>query len=484
MATEITRDLKRRNESIHKWLIRDSRNQQQEQEQPSLPPVEAMADYQPPSITQDHAWRDQLVPSPINAVANYHLPQPIAHVHMRVDTNYAVDKKPASTETIDEKLPSLPQPNHDKVPPPKPKHVRKSNAKSILEKLISSHLGQRLPPLKTIPTIKSVQTPNQLIQMLQRTTHKLNELHGTHIKHCKVLRLYNLSELHDNPKSVATKAPSLAQVAEYMETTPKSLKKCYVMYQNAVMRAFKFEKFGEHKIQDHYGVFFGTEEGFQLQLSKCGEHAMQEYFEQVGKRVVQDAENANAASDPNKPYNIFAGAPEVKAEQWKGTETPRRAHTQTTNNVGVRQTCRNKKELVTKYNENLSYSDHKNPFFRNFERNKARLAELWSINGGDANSELSAIQLSTTAKRVKRGIKDRMLCMVAGCEKHAQTRCYGCCTSHHRILSSTAGSGNDKNVGSGKDKKVSLVSTFIWEFLDVDPSIITLLAFVRIYSPH
>jgi hypothetical protein len=232
--------------------------------------------------------------------------------------------------------------------------------------------------------------------MLQYTTHKLNELNGTHIKHCKVLRLYNLSELSVDPESVTNNAPTLSQLAEYMETTPKSLKKWYNMYLHAVMRDFNFLEFGNDKIKDHHGVFFDPfyaveEECYQF--SEGSERAMEEYCQEVAMRVVVDAEN--------------------------GEE---RAMSRTGGN-------------------NLSQSQiYEEAFLHNFQKNEARILELGS-----------GLQVSSTAKRVKKGHKERILCMVVGCEKHAQTKCDGCCTIHFRLLSSAA----------IKDQKVSLTTISI-----------------------
>ena len=414
-----------------------------------------MSDYPQPPIAHEHAWRDQLVPSPIEVVTNYR-PEPSTQVNTHpvdthvddthpvdtypVDTHsfdmHSVDTYPVDTNAADEKPSSLPNHAHDSLPKPN-------------ELLLSSHLGQRLPPLKTIPTIKSVQTPNQLIQMLQHATHKLNELHGTHIKHCKVLRLYNLSELNDDSKSVATKVPTLSQLAESMDTTPKSLKKWYTIYQNAVMRDFNFEEFGEDRIKDHYGVFFELEERYQF--SKCGERAMKEYFLEVGKRVGEGAQtdmkrkmsrirrNRSSGAESNDlthHYNIVNDTPGMKNDA----------------NDVASYNKHNLSRAIAGVNEDYLLIDHKNPFPYHFQINEARLLDLRSRNGEDASNKVSAIQLCSVAKRVKRGIKDRMLCMVVGCEKHAQTRCDGCCTAHFRLLSST----------TGKDKEVSLASISVW----------------------
>ena len=254
--------------------------------------------------------------------------------------------------------------------------------------------------------------------MLQYTTHKLNELNGTHIKHCKVLRLYNLSELSVDPESVTNNAPTLSQLAEYMETTPKSLKKWYNMYLHAVMRDFNFLEFGNDKIKDHHGVFFDPfyaveEECYQF--SEGSERAMEEYCQEVAMRVVVDAEN--------------------------GEE---RAMSRTGGN-------------------NLSQSQiYEEAFLRNFQKNEARILELGS-----------GLQVSSTAKRVKKGHKERILCMVVGCEKHAQTKCDGCCTIHFRLLSSAA----------IKDQKVSLtisISHFVFPLLRAFNNLV---AFVQSFQP-
>jgi len=409
---KITQDLKRRNESIHKWRRINNNNKWGNA---PLPAYQGIAG--PLSIEQDHEWRDQLAPSSIEAVANYHPPSSqvyappnITHVvdTRNVDT-HPVSTRPVDTHATDEKPPSLL--NHAHTSSTKPNHVQKSKPKSSIELLTSSHLGQRLTPLKHIPAVKSIQTPNQLIHMLQHATHKLNEMYGTQSKHCKVLRLYHLPELNDSSKSVTTKAPTLSQLAEFMETTAKRLHKWYTMYQNAVTKGFDFEKFGEEKIKDHYGIFFATEKRYFL--SKCGERAMEEHFLEVGKRVVE-----GNRTDPK--CNVVDVMPRINVDA---------------NNDG-------------------SFSGSKNPFLHHFERNQARLLNLKNKPGEDVNPLVLAIQLSSIAKRIKRGEKDRMVCMVVDCGKHAQTRCDGCCTAHFRLLSFT---GKYKKAGknrkAGKEKK-------------------------------
>lgn len=418
---EITRDLKRRNECIHKWLGADtSKRQGQEKPQPKTKPKpktqakEEEMDDNPLPITEEHVWRDQLAPSPIEVVNHfYRTPEPTTQHH---------------AEVVDEKPPTLPEQLVTQ------KSVQKAHVKPTLEMFSASHLGQRLPPLKTIPSIKSVQTPNQLIQMLQIATHKLNDLNGTSVKHCKVLRLYHMSDFNDDPKIVSSKAPPLSELAQYMGTTPKSLKKWFTMYLNALTRKFNFEKFGEDKIKDHFGIFAGIEEFYQLTIG--GEQALEEYFEGAVQKVVLDAEKALS-----QPYNIFAETPGSNKRQ----HSPFSVTQPVASYSGHGQTGTN----ASANNEDTVIYDHnpKSPFLRNYERMEARLLDLKSRNDAGTNSELMSIQLCKTTKRVKRGTKDRMLCMVEGCEKHAQTRCDGCCTTHFRVLST----------GVIKEKKVSLV---------------------------
>jgi hypothetical protein len=92
--------------------------------------------------------------------------------------------------------------------------------------------------------------------------------------------------------------------------------------------------------------------------------------------------------------------------------------------------------------------DTTSPFNRYFRINVACLAKIQNTH-----DEYAKIQLDSVPKRLKAGSKDRMLCMVLGCEKHTQAQCNGCCSAHYRMLSSTAAST------IGKDKKVSLFQT-------------------------
>ena len=426
MSTEITRDLKRRNESIHKWLgvsVDDSSSKsEQPQKQPSLPTLyeEAMNDddYEPLPITQEHAWRDQLAASPIEMEAN-HFPEPPARFHPHpVDTYTLFNEKPSHS---------------------KPNHIRKANDKPMIDQLIASHLGQRLPPVKTIPTINSVQTPNDLIHLLQHATHKLNELHGTHIKHCKVLRLYNMSEFNDHDlSSVVSRAPSLTELAEYMKTTQKRLKRSYNMYQNAVMGGFDFDQFGEDRIKDH-SVFYGLEEVEEsYQLSNGGERLIEEYLRHVGKKIVNDAVSAQEKASigaENGDYNLFAAPdPGDDKDPWNSALSDTMMGLNSYSQAGLQ---RQYIAPVKTTNQAHVSNDTKSTWQRNLERNQARVADL----EGD-----HAIQLDSHAKRVKRGNKDRMLCMVKGCEKHAQTRSDGCCNAHFSLISSLSGKGKGKKV--------------------------------------
>ena len=84
--------------------------------------------------------------------------------------------------------------------------------------------------------------------------------------------------------------------------------------------------------------------------------------------------------------------------------------------------------------------DNLSPFDRHLQINQAYLAELRSRDDDDAKN----IQLGSSCKRIKAGSKDRVLCMVSGCEKHAQAKSNGCCSSHFRILSK----GKSKTVSS------------------------------------
>ena len=421
---EITRDLKRRNESIHKWLRADVASEKFQEEQAPQPkvkqpqgqvqPMEETVAYQPPPITEEHAWRDQLTASPIDL--HEHHPRPTDTVHHP----YAVNVEASQV--------------NGKMPPAARKELTLQKpvlTKLSLEVLAASHLGQRLPPMKSMTTIKSVQTPNQLIQMLQYATHKINELHGTHVKHCKVLRLYNLSDFNADVKKV--KSPALSDLAEHMETTPKSLKKWYTMYINAVIRKFDFDKFGDAKIKEYSGTFYGVDDMYEL--TEGGEKALEEYFTHVGKKVLSDADKA-----ASEPYNIFAETPGSKREKREETVASSAVATYNDNDASAIADA-----SFEEYEEDHEY---KHPFDRNYARIASRFRELKSLNDPDVNARLKGIKLCSTVKRIKRGTKDRMLCMVVGCEKHAQTRCDGCCTAHFRVFSSLAGIGKKVNVTS------------------------------------
>ena len=169
------------------------------------------------------------------------------------------------------------------------------------------------------------------------------------------------------------------------------------------------------------------------QLCSFGEKAMEEYFEQVGKRVVEDAQS-------NEAYNIFADAVPTTQDRLSVLDQSESRLKHVTAKVSIP-------------------SDHKSNFLRHFQCNEARLAELQRNIGSEKGSKLSAMQLSSAIKRVKVGSKDRVLCMVVDCEKHAQTRCSGCCTAHFRLLNSPA--GNDKKVGYYRRLRTPALTTII-----------------------
>ncbi|KAL9189626.1 hypothetical protein ACHAXT_009301 [Thalassiosira profunda] len=420
---KITRDLKRRNETMQKWhgykskyhmtipanegiLEEDSSEDESMEEQEEDLDDDLLHDdplnFLEPSLTEDYAWRDQLAPSPI--------------------------------EALDETLPTAALP-----------HVAQQSSKrkpkiSVVELLSASHLGQRMPPLKTIPFVKSVHTANQLVYALQHATLKLNELNfgnGPRSKHAKLLRLYNLPELNEEYTGGAPKAPILNQLADSMETTPKSMRKWFAMYLNAVERGFDFERDGKEKIKDHHGIFFGE----RYQFTFGGDRALEEYFLEAGNRIVGDAENS-PSSMPD--YNIFAGPPGVGFDQWSGLDfesldtdavvnpavelqppPPTRGAMKSAEDVTLA-------ELLSEEEPNLD----KNPFLRYYRRNEARLVEVqYRLSSGiEVEDALVDMKLNPVAKRVNRGTKHRVLCMVEGCEKHSQTKCDGCCQRCFRVL--------------------------------------------------
>ncbi len=291
--------------------------------------------------------------------------------------------------------------------------------KSFAELLEVSHLGKRLPPISTLSSVRAIQTPNELLQTLLLATHKLNELSGTSSKHRKQLRLYELREFSVtyglNP-SVHKDIPSLAELAEFMETTPKSLRKWFRMYKKAVTRRFDFKTNGDDRIRDHYDVFYGSD---HYQFSQDAEVAIEHFFEDTGKRILQDFEsnvmepNAEKSTSSletsyNNEGNIFNRSPVDQIVD----ERPSRK-------VAMR--------IIQKEVDVPPPSmDGESVFQRHFQRN---LSRLQSIPG-------CSLKLCPQAKRVEKGRKIRTICMVTGCEKQAQTKCDGCCTAHFRTISS------------------------------------------------
>ena len=412
--TEITADISKRNKSIHRWLRRNSNDQHQSSFKSS---DEIIPDHRSLLITQNYAWRDKLVASPI-----------------------AFDERPSSSKP-NHHLTCIPKKSSSK-PSLVDKFLYTTKKKSTSDRLKSSHLGQRLPPLGSLTFIKWVQRPNQLIQMLQLATHKLNELHGTSHTHNKMLRLYNLSEFSVHPNDVISNAPTVSELAEYMDITPITLKKWFTFYKNAIMRDFDFNQFGDERIKDHHSIFYAEDELYRL--SQLGEMTIEEYFRQVGEEVFEDAVDACKDSrsrdcmnnrseslefnDLTHIYNIFD---DDSAE--------------TSSGPSIRESRRSKiarcePMIIIAEDDEDQLLDSISPFDRHLQINRAYLAELLSRDDDDAKN----IQLGSSCKRMKAGSKDRVICMVSGCEKHAQAKSNGCCSSHFRILS------------KGKSKTVSL----------------------------
>lgn len=443
--------------SIHKWLVNNSIELCQQQS--SFHPYNFTSDHHPLPIIHNQAWRDHMIPSPIGVLEKFQSSTP--------STEW--DNRPTDKLAFIKKLPSLSELNHHKPYPktsvigeylPKPHDVG-SNTTSTLEKLKLSHIGQELPPLSTIATTKFVQTPNQLIQMLQLATHKLNELHATSGKQSRILRLYNLSEFNCYSRGVISSAPSVSDLAKYMKITPVTLKKWFTIYKNALMRGFDFSKLGEERIRDHYSVFNAVDE--RHQLSHLGERAIEEYFRQVGKQVFEEAKNAGEDTNRNltnrwdvadldystRPYNIFDESAETRGGSsllnsdemgmnlFSKTRRPKHA--------------RREPEAVLRVGSADQLLDAKSPFGRYFQINTACLATIQSRHDEYSKNISTSIQLDSAPKRLKAGSKDRMLCMVMGCEKHTQAQSNGCCSSHFRMLSSAAASIK------GTVKRVSLI---------------------------
>ena len=427
---KITRDLKRRNESIHKWLgvsTTSSSNGSkssttigtlQKQQAPFEQYEYEQSDYMVEEeellpITQEHAWRGQLAPSPIDMDE--------LQCTNTADSRAFYDGKQQSSF--------------------KPNKVQTN--RMLVDQLIASHLGQRLPPLKNIVTSKSIQTPNQLISMLQLATHKVNELNGTHTKHCRVLRLYNLSELNSFDQSIVMAAPRLSELADFMNTTRKSLKKWFAMYLNSVIGGFDYDRFGDDRINNHQKIFFGIEHSTSYHITTGGEKMMEAFFQHVEKKVFQDAaeiSRKNPNIDEDDDYNLFAATPGDVSDPWNNepSNTLVGVTSSSSYNQGPYSDHRCTQVPTTKTHVFYSDDEDKSPFQRNFERNQARLDALDT-----------GLELDREAKRVKRGVKDRMLCMIKGCEKHAQTRSDGCCNAHFSMI------GKGKIPKGKKGKKVS-----------------------------
>mmetsp|Transcript_7489 Transcript_7489/g.12411 ORF Transcript_7489/g.12411 Transcript_7489/m.12411 type:complete len:1519 (-) Transcript_7489:40-4596(-) len=297
---------------------------------------------------------------------------------------------------------------------------------SLADLLDASHLGKRLPPINSLSTVRAIQTPNELIQTLLLASHKLNELNGTSSKHRKQLRLYELREFSAvcglNP-SIHKDIPTLAELAEYMETTSKSLRKWFRMYKKALTRRFDFKSFGDDRIRDHYDVFYGSD---YYQFSRDAEIEIERFFEYTGKSIMQDydcgaVQQSNERSiemeaSYNDGTNIFNKS---TLEQISGERPSRKAVMRT---------------IQEEIDHRPISSDGESVFQRHFLRNQARLQ---SIPG-------CSFTLYPKVKRIEKGQKIRTICMVDRCEKQAQTKCDGCCTAHYRALSSVP---YEKNVG-------------------------------------
>lgn len=269
--------------------------------------------------------------------------------------------------------------------------------------------------------------------MLQLATHKLNELHGTSHTHNKMLRLFNLSEFSVHPNDVIRNAPTVSELAEYMDITPITLKKWFTFYKNAIMRDFDFNQFGDERIKYHHSIFYAEDDLYQI--SQLGEMTIEEYFRQVGEEVFEDAVDACKDSrsracmnrseslevnDLTHCYNIFD---DESAE--------------TSSGPSIRENRRSKiarcePMVIIAADDEDQLHDNLSPFDRHLQINQTYLAELLSRDDDD---DAKNIQLGSSCKRIKAGSKDRVLCMVSGCEKHAQAKSNGCCSSHFRILS-------------------------------------------------
>lgn len=185
--------------------------------------------------------------------------------------------------------------------------------------------------------------------------------------------------------------------------------------------------------QYHSSLLQSRNANGSYQLCPSSVKVMEKYFQQVVKRVWETTQRENTDIDWALD-NPITEACDIFAESVPKSQ----------GNLSIHESESHSKNVPAMNNKNFVPSDHKNVFLRHFQVNVSRLAQLRSRTGSKKDSTLSAIRLSRVAKRVKVGYKDRVICMVTGCEKHAQTRCDGCCTAHFRILNSTT--GNSKKV--------------------------------------
>jgi hypothetical protein len=420
MLAEIILDVRKRNKSILKWLVRDSSNELCRQ-QSLCHPHDITLNHHPLSITHNRAWGDNLAPPPTSVPAKFRSSSSSEWDIHRTDTLES-DLLPV----VGVSLPTL--------------HGVKLSANSTLAKLKLSHIGEELPPPRATNLIKFVQTPNKLIQMLQLATYKLNELHEIHGKRSGRLRLYNLSEFNCYSMGVKSSAPSLSELAAFMKITPVTLQKWFTIYKNALLRDFDFEKLGEEKIKDHNSFFYPEDERYQL--SFLGLKSMEQYFQQIGKQLLEEA--GNPSEDRSYVCDDIA----------RTTQGPSVLHSNEMNQPVSSETCcpnnaRRESSAVLNAGNSDQLLDTTSPFGRYFRINAACLAEMQS-NDKCAMAKVPSIQLDRVPKRLKVGSKDRMLCMVLGCERHTQAQCNGCCSSHFRMLASTTA------LTTGKAKKVSL----------------------------
>lgn len=176
----------------------------------------------------------------------------------------------------------------------KPKRIRgASTSPPSFRTSTFSPLNDRLPQKKMLTVLSRtpIKTVSQLVQIVQFATHKLNELYGSTKRHCKVLRLYQLVELGGDMTGI----PTLAELAKSMATSQSNIRKWCEMCQAAERRGFDFLRYGNDSIDNHSGIFDTGEGDYDVfMLKKCGETAMEQFFDGAAVNALKELENGDS----------------------------------------------------------------------------------------------------------------------------------------------------------------------------------------------